>query len=144
MSPPGPPIPPRNGLPGPPGPQGLQGLPGPPGPAAPAILSTSRVDQNMTIKSQYLENSFQVLSQTMLQVLNAQHTNFNMQKQLQHVHDTESAQVEVLKQLTHVNNQRSFDQVFVAIDHFDREDPTKFDKLIDALEMACYQSGKNI
>ena len=26
----------------------------------------------------------------------------------------------------------------------DEEDPTKFDKWIKALKMACYQSGKNI
>ena len=50
------------------------------------------MDPNVTIKTQGLENSFQELSQTMLQVLNAQkYTNFNMQKQLQHAHDTQSA-----------------------------------------------------
>ena len=81
----------------------------------------------------------------MLQVLNAQqHTNFKMQKQLQHTHDTQSAQVEALRDPTHANNQRSFDQVFVAIELFDGEDPTKFDKWIEDLEMACYQSGRNI
>ena len=80
---------------------------------------------NVTINNQGFENSFQGLTQTMFQVLNAQqHTNFNMQKQLQHAYDTQSTQKEILRELTHTNNQRSFDQVFVAIELFDGEDPT--------------------
>ena len=110
---------------GPSGPQGLHRIPGPPGPAAPGILSTSGIDPNMTINIQGLETSFHGLGHIMLQVLNAhQHTNFNMQKQLQHAHDTHSAQVEALRELTHANNQRSFYQLFVAIELFDGEDPT--------------------
>ena len=72
----------------------------------------------------------------MLQVLNAQqHTIFNMQKQLQYAHDTQSAQVEALRELTHTNSQRRFDQVFVASEPFNGVDPTKFDKwIINQLE----------
>ena len=51
-----------NGPPGPPGPQGLQGIPGPPGPAAPAILFTLKMDPNVAINTQGLENTFQRLS----------------------------------------------------------------------------------
>ena len=51
MDPPDPPgLHGRDVPPGPPGPQGLQGVPGSPGPVASGILSTSRVDPNMTHK----------------------------------------------------------------------------------------------
>ena len=50
--------------------------------------------------------SFQGLCQTMFQVLNVQqHSNFNIQKQLQHVHDTQSAQIETLRKLTHAKKE---------------------------------------
>ena len=52
--------------------------------------------------------------------------------------------VEALRELTQTNNQRSFDHMFVAIELCDGEDPTKFDKWIEVLKMACYQSGRNI
>ena len=79
----------------------------------------------MTINTQGLENPFQGLGQSMLQVLNSQqHTNFNMQKQLQHTNDAQGAQVETLREVTHAKKQRHFDKVFAAIELFDGEDPT--------------------
>ena len=71
----------------------------------------------------------------MFQVLNVQqYTKFDIEKQLQHAHDTQSDQVWALEELTHVNNQRSFDQVFVAIHLIDGEYPTKLDNRIEALD----------
>ena len=42
-----------------------------------------------------------------------------MQEQLQLAHDTQRAQVEALRELTHANQSKRFDQVFAAIELFD-------------------------
>ena len=51
-----------------------------------------------------------------------------MQKQPQHAHDTQSAQVEALRELTHANNQRSFDQMVAVIELFDGKTPLSLTK----------------
>ena len=101
----------------------------------PIIVQTHQV----TLDTSALENTFDSVGQSMLQLARAQdQTNRQLQQHIQ--------QGQINKQ-THTASstyQRNFDHIFASIPIYDRSDREGFFPWLEHLEAACFYSGRNI
>ena len=99
--------PPNGG--GPPGGQGRPGPQGPPAPVRPIIVQMPQV----TLDTPALENTFNTVGQSMMQLARAQdQTNRQLQQQIQQGHVNLQAHTGALQQLATSTYQRNFDHIF--------------------------------
>ena len=95
-----------------PGRQGPPGPPGPPGPVRPVIVQTPQV----TLDTTALENTFDTMGQSMLQLARAQdQTNQQLQQHLQQVQLNMQAHTGALQQLATSTYQCNFEHIFASI-----------------------------
>ena len=141
-------LPDRGGGPpdggGPPRPPGGQGPPdpqGPPGPVRPIIIQTPQV----TLDTTALENTFDSVGQSMLQLPRAQdQTNRQLQQHIQQGQANMEAHTRALEQLATSTYQRNFDHIFASIPIYDGSDREGFFHWLEHLEAACFYSARNI
>ena len=118
---------------GPPGPQG------PSGPVRPVIVQTPQV----TLDTSALENTFNSVGQSMLQLARAQdQTNRQLQQHIQQGQLTMQAHTGTLQQLATSSYQRNFDHIFASIPIYDGSDREGFFPWLEHLEAACFYSQK--
>ena len=124
---------PRNpGGQGPPDPQG------PSGSVRPVIVQMPQV----TLDTTSLENTFDTLKQSMLQLGRAQdQTNRQFQQHLQQGQLNMQAQAGALQQLATSTYQHNFDHIFASIPIYDGSDREGFFPWLEHLEAACFYSG---
>ena len=126
---------------GPPGGQGPPGSQGPPGPVRPIIVQTPQV----TLDTSALENTFDSVGQSMLQLARAQdQTNEQLQQHIQQGQINMQAHTGALQQLATSTYQRNFDHIFASIPIYDGSDREGFFPWLECLEAACFYSGRNI
>ena len=129
------------GLPGPPGGQGPPGPQGPLGPVRPIIVQTPQV----TLDTTTLENIFDTVEQSMMQLARAQHqTNRQLQQHIQQGQDNMQAHTWALQQLATSTYQRNVDHIFASIPIYDGSDREGFFPWLEHLEAAGFYSGRNI
>ena len=110
-------VPPGSGrYPRYPGRQGPPGPPGPPGPVRPVIVQTPQV----TLDTTALENMFDTMGQSMLQLARAQDQT-NQQLQQQNVVNMQ-VHTGALQQLATSTYQCNFDHIFASIPIYDGSD----------------------
>ena len=111
------------GPPGPPGGQGQPGPQGPLGPMRPIIVQPPQVTLNATA----LENTFDLVGQSMLQLARAQdQTNRQLQQHIQQGQANMQAHTRALQQLATSTYQRNFNHIFASIPIYDRSDREGF------------------
>ena len=92
---------------------------GPPGPVRPIIVQTPQV----TLDTSALENTFDYVGQSMLQLTRAQdQTNQQLQQHLQQGQANMQAHTGALQQLATSTCQRNFDHIFASIPIYDGGD----------------------
>ena len=92
-----------------------------------------------------LENTFDTVGQSMLQVARAQdQTNRQLQQHLQQGQADMQAHTGTLQQLATSTYQRNFDHIFASIPIYGRSDRESFFPWLEHLEAACFYSGRNI
>ena len=124
-----------------PGGQGPPGAQGPPGPVRPVIVQTPQV----TLDTTALENTFDTVGQSMLQLARVQdQTNRQLQQHLQQGQLNIQAHTGTLQQLTTSTYQCNFDYIFASIPIYDGSDREGFFPWLEHLEAACFYSGRNI
>ena len=102
-----------------PGRQGPPGPPGPPGPVRPVIVQTPQV----TLDTTALENMFDTMGQSMLQLARAQdQTNRQLQQHLQQGQLNMQVHTGALQQLATSTYQCNFDHIFASILIYDGSD----------------------
>ena len=127
-----------NGDGGSPGPPGGQG---PSGPVRPVIVQTPQV----TLDTSALDNTFDSVGQSMLQLARAQdQTNRQLQQHIQQGQLTMQAYTGALHQLATSSYQRNFDHIFASIPIYDGSDREGFFPWLECLEAACFYSGRNV
>ena len=120
---------------GPPSPQG------PPGPIRPVIVQTPQV----TLDTTALENTFDTVGQSKLQLARAQdQSNRQLQQHIQQGQLNMQAHTGALQQLATSTYQRNFDHIFASIPIYDGSDGESFFPWLEWLEAACFYSGRNI
>ena len=118
-----------------------QALPGPPGPVRPIIVQTPQV----TLDTSALENTFDSVGQSMLQLARVQdQTNRQLQQHIQQGQLNMQAHTGALQQLATSTYQRNFDHIFASIPIYDGSDREGFFPWLECLEAACFYSGRNI
>ena len=123
---------------GPPEPPGGQG---PPGPMRPIIVQTPQVTLDTTV----LENTFDTVGQSMMQLAWAQdQTNRHLQQHIQQEQANMQAHMGALQQLATSTYQRNFDHIFASIPIYHGSDREGFFPWLECLEAACFYSGRNI
>ena len=131
----------NGGPPGPPGGQGPPGPPGPPGPVMSIIIQTPQV----TLDTSALENTFDSVGQSMLQLARAQdQTNRQLQQHIQQEQMNMQALTSALQQLATSTYQRNVDHIFASIPIYDGSDKEGLIPWLECLEAACFYSGRNI
>ena len=94
-----------------------------PGPVRPIIVQTPQVTLNTSI----LENTFNPVGQSMLQLARAQdQTNRQLQQHIQQGQPNMQAHTSALQQLATSTYQRNFDHIFASIPIYDRSDREGF------------------
>ena len=92
-----------------------------------------------------LENSFENLGRTMVDVLTIQQqTNVALQDQIRRANDTQMEQTLAVHDLTDMTEQRTHDSMFVAVPIYHGNDNEDFDEWADQLEALCEISQWNI
>ena len=120
---------------------GRGGPPGPPGPVRPVIVQTPQV----TLDTTALENTFDTMGQSMLQLARAQdQTNWQLQQHLQQGRLNMQAHTGALQQLAISTYQCNFDHIFASILIYDGSDREGFFPWLEQLEAACFYSERNI
>ena len=98
----------------------------------------------VTLDTSALENTFDSVGQSMLQLARAQdQTN----RQLQHIQQGQinmQAHTGALQQLATSTYQRNFDHIFASIPIYDGSDREGFFSWLEHLEATCFYSGRNI
>ena len=85
-----------------------------------------------------LENSFENLGRTMLDVLAIQQqTNLALQDQIRRANDTQIEQTLAKHDLADMTEQRTYDSMFVAVPIYHGNDDEDFDEWADQLEALC-------
>ena len=121
--------------------QGPPGPPRPPGPVHPIIVQQPQV----TLYTTVLENTFDTVGQSMLQLARAQdQTNRYLQEHLQQGQMNMQAHTGALQQLATSTYQWNFDHIFTSIPIYDGSNREDFFPWLERLEAACYYSGRNI
>ena len=135
------------GPPGPPGQPGQDGKDGQDGqvPQMPRgminVLGMAPSPLDMT----GLENSFENLGRTMVDVLTIQQqTNLALQDQIRRANDTQMEQTLAMHDLADMTEQRTYDSMFVAVPIYHGNDDEDFDEWADQLEALCEISQQNI
>ena len=130
------------GSPGPPGGKGPPDPQGPPGPVRPIIVQTPQV----TLDTSALENTFDSVEQSMLELARAQNqTNRQLQQHIQQGQLNMQAHTGALQQHATSTYQRNFDHIFASIPIYDNGgDREGFFLWLECLEAACFYSGRNI
>ena len=112
-----------------------------PGPVRPIIVQTPQV----TLDTSALENTFDSVGQSMLQLARAQdQTNRQLQQHIQQGQLYMQAHTGALQQLATSTYQRNFNHIFASIPLYDRSDREGFFLWLEHLEAACFCSGRNI
>ena len=106
-----------------PGGQGPPGPQGPPGSVRPVIVQTPQI----TLDTTALENTFDTVGQSMLQLARAQdHSNRQLQQHLQQGQLNIQAHMGALQQLAMSTYQCNFDHIFASIPIYDGSDREGF------------------
>ena len=107
----------------------------------PVIVQTPQV----TLDTSALENTFDSVGQSMLQLARAQdQANRQLQQHIQQGQLNMQAHTCALQQLATSTYQRTFDHIFARICIYDRMDREGFFPWLECLEGACFYSGRNI
>ena len=107
----------------------------------PIIVQTPQV----TIDTSTLENTFNSVGQSMLQLARAQdQTNRQLQQHIIQGQLNMQVHTDALEQLATSSYQRNFDHIFASIPIYDRSDREGFFPWLECLEAACFYSGRNI
>ena len=92
-----------------------------------------------------LENTFDAVGQSMLQLARAQdQTNQQLQQHLQQGQLNMQAHMGALQQLAMLTSQHNFDHIFASIPIYDGRDREGFFSWLECLEAACFYSRRNI
>ena len=92
-----------------------------------------------------LENTFDLVGQSMLQLARAQgQTNRQLEQHLQQGEANLQAHTGALQQLATSTYQRNFNHIFACIPTYDRSDREGFFPWLECLEAACFYSGRNV
>ena len=114
---------------------------GPPGPVRPVIVQTPHV----TLDKTALENTFDTVGQSMLQLARAQdQTNRQLQQHLQQGQLNMQAHTGASQQLATSTYQCNFDHIFASIPIYGGNDREGFFPWLECLKAACFYSGRNI
>ena len=85
-----------------------------------------------------LENSFENLGRTMVDVLTIQQqTNLTLQDQIRRANDTQMEQTLAMHDLVDMTEQRTYDSMFMAVPIYHGNDDEDFDEWADQLEALC-------
>ena len=107
----------------------------------PIIVQTPQV----TLDTSALENTFDSVGQSMLQLARVQdQTNRQLQQHIQQGQLNMQAHTGALQQLATSTYQRNFDHIFASIPIYDGSDREGFFPWLECLEAACFYSGRNI
>ena len=107
----------------------------------PIVVQTPQV----TLDTSALENTFDSIGQSMLQLSRAQdQTNRQLQQHIQQGQINMQAHTGVLQQLATSTYQRNFDHIFASIPIYDGSDREGLSPWVEHLEAACFYSGRNI
>ena len=99
----------------------------------------------ITLDTTALENTFDTVGQSMLQLARAQdQTNRQLQQHLQQGQLNMQAHTGALQQLAMSTYQCHFDHIFASIPIYDGSDREGFLPWLECLEAACFYSGRNI
>ena len=99
----------------------------------------------VTLDTTALENTFDMVGQSMLQLARAQdQTNRQLQQHLQQGQLNMQAHTGALQQLATLTYQHNFDHIFASIPIYDGSDREGFFPWLEHLEAACFYSGRNI
>ena len=91
-----------------------------------------------------LENSFENLGRTMVDVLTIQQTNLTLQDQVRRANDAQMEQTLAMHDLVDMTEQRTYDSMFAAVPIYHGNDDEDFDEWADQLEALCEISRRNI
>ena len=92
-----------------------------------------------------LENTFDSVGQSMLQLARAQNqTNRQLQQNIQQGQANMQACTRSLQQLATSTYQRNFDHIFASIPIYDGSNREGFFPWLDCLEVTCFYSGRNV
>ena len=107
----------------------------------PIIVQTPQV----TLDTTALENTFDSVGQSMLQLARAQdQTNRQLQQHIQQGQANIQAHTRALQQLATSTYQRNFNHIFASIPIYDRSDREGFFPWLEHLEAAYFDSRRNI
>ena len=99
----------------------------------------------VTLDTSALENTFDSVGQSMLQLARAQdQTNRQLQQHIQQGQLNMQAHMGALQQLATLTYQKNFNHIFASIPIYDRHDRQGFFLWLECLEAACFYSGRNI
>ena len=85
-----------------------------------------------------LENSFENLGRTMVDVLTIQQqTNLTLQDQIKRANDAQMEQTLAMHDLADMTEQRTYDSMFTAVPIYHGNDDEDFDEWADQLEALC-------
>ena len=99
----------------------------------------------VTLDTTALENTFDAVGQSMMQLARAQdQTNKQLQQHIQQGQANVQAHTGVLQQLATSTYQRNFDHIFASIPIYNGSDREGFFPWLECLEAACFYSGRNI
>ena len=107
----------------------------------PVIVQTPQI----TLDTSGLENTFDTVGQSMMQLARAQdQANRQLQQHIQQGQIILQAHMGALQQLATSTYQRNFDHIFASIPIYDGSDREGFFPRLECLEVACFYSGRNI
>ena len=99
----------------------------------------------VTLDTTTLENTFDTVGQSMMQLVRAQYqTNRQLQQHIQQGQANMQANTRALQQLATSTYQRNFYHIFASIPIYDESYREGFFPWLECLEMACFYSGRNI
>ena len=56
----------------------------------------------------------------------------------------QQSQMDAYREMTHSNQAREDDALFAGIEVYDGEDPSRFERWLDAMEQACNMTDRNL
>ena len=99
----------------------------------------------VTLDTSALENTFDSVGQSMLQLVRVQdQTNRQLQQHIQQGRLNIQAHTGALQQLATSTYQRNFNHIFAGIPIYDRSDREGILLWLECLEVGCFYSGRNI
>ena len=99
----------------------------------------------ITLDTNALENTFDTMGQSLMQLARAQdQMNRQLQQHIQQGQVNLQAHTGALHQLATSTYQRNFDHIFASIPIYDGNNRGSFFPWLECLEAACFYSGRNI